>query len=276
MEFLNNLLPLGKSLALALLVAVAGWFLISRFVRILRRQLSRGKLDPTLRPFLVSLADWGLKLLLGILVIGILGIDTSSFVAVLAAGGFAIGLAFQGYLSNFAGGVLLLITRPIQTGDFIEVEESGYSGTVRGIRILYTELVTLDNRAIHIPNGILSNTSIINYSQYSTRRVDLVFSAPFDTPPEEVLALLRQGASEHPLALQEPAPFARLLSLGEGESKYALRVWTRNEDYWTVYHDLLEGVKAAFDKAGLTVPYPRMEVHLHEDGKDRMERWGER
>lgn len=271
MEFLNSLLPFGKSLALALLVAVAGWFLISRFVRILRRQLSRGKLDPTLRPFLVSLTDWGLKILLGIGVVGILGIDTSSFVAVLAAGGFAIGLAFQGYLSNFAGGVLLLITRPIQTGDYIEVEESGYAGTVRGIRILYTELVTLDNRAIHIPNGILSNTSIINYSQHPTRRVDLVFSAPFDTPPEEVLALLGKAAQDHPLALSDPAPFARLLSLGEGESKYALRVWTRNEDYWSLYHDLLEGVKAGFDKAGLTVPYPRMEVHLHEAGKDRGE-----
>ncbi|GAB2317774.1 hypothetical protein IRB23SM22_00310 [Alkalibacterium sp. s-m-22] len=195
-----------------------------------------------------------MKILLIIVVIGILGIPTASFVAVLGAGSLAIGLAFQGALSNLAGGVLLLTMRPFKVGDYIE--GSGYSGTVKAIQILYTELITPDNKMIYIPNGTLSNAGIVNYSVHDTRRVDFTFGVGYETDTQHVLNVLEGILNNHELVMSDPEPFIRLSAHGDSAVEYVARVWVKSEDYWTVYFDVLQEVKKSFDQEGISISYP--------------------
>lgn len=222
--------------------------------------LDRKQLDPTLKPFIKSLVSALLKVLLIVAIINILGIETTSFVALFGAAGLAIGLAFQGSLSNFAGGVLILATKPFKVGDFIE--SAGYMGTVEAIHILYTDLVTVDNKVVRIPNGSLSNASIVNFSEKDTRRVDIQFSASYEDDSAKVTNVLSELAASHPLALQEPAPFVRMSGHGDNAIHYTMRVWTRSEDYWTVHFDMIEKVRYRFQEEGFSIPYPQMDVHV--------------
>ena len=260
-DYLNLALPVVKSIISAIAVFVIGLFIIEWILKRVSRIVDNNKLDPTLKPFIKSVISAVLKVLLIVATINILGIETTSFVALFGAAGFAVGLAFQGSLSNFAGGVLILVTKPFKVGDYIEA--SGHSGSVEAIRILYTDLVTVDNKVIRIPNGSLSNASITNFSEKSTRRLDLSFSAGYKDDASKVIRVLSEIAMDHPLVLNEPAPFVRMSELGASAVKYSVRLWVKTSDYWAVNFDVLEQAKKRFDEEGLSIPYPQMDVHLN-------------
>jgi small conductance mechanosensitive channel len=259
-SFVDLSMPVIKSVALAILAVLIGLKVIHWITKTVEKIIERSSLDKTLKPFIVSLVNALLKVLLVISIISILGIDTTSFVAVIAAAGFAVGLAFQGSLSNFAGGVLLLALRPFKVGDYIEA--GGFSGTVQAIQILYTELVTVDNKVVFIPNGSLSNASIVNYSVKNTRRVDFKFGVGYEADSSKVKDTLQAVAGNHPLVLNEPEPFVRMSEHGDSAIVFTVRVWVNAQDYWTVYFDLIETVKKRFDEEGISIPYPQMDVHL--------------
>ena len=178
----------------------------------------------------------------------------------LASCGVAIGLALQGSLSNFAGGLMILFFKPFKVGDFIEA--SGESGVVTEITVVYTVLTTPDNKRVTIPNGSLTNSVIENYSAEPLRRVDLTFSTDYGCDIDMVKTVIGKLVEEHPLALAEPEPFVRLSAHGDSALTYAVRVWCKSEDYWTVHFDLTESVKKAFDQHDISIPYPQMDVHI--------------
>ncbi|EKE31277.1 mechanosensitive ion channel MscS [Salimicrobium jeotgali] len=260
MDWLEIILPIAKSIALALIVLLVGLAVIRVITKFVAKGIDRSKMDDTLKPFLTSMAGTILKILLVLTVVQILGVDITSFVAIIAAAGFAIGLAFQGSLANFAGGVLLLTLRPIRVGDY--VEGGGYAGTVQGIKILYTELVTPDNKVIFVPNASLSNTGLTNYNVKDTRRVDFTFGAGYETSADYVIQSLTEIVSKHPLVFQDPAPFVRISEHGESAVVYTVRVWSKSEDYWTVHFDVMEDVKKWFENDELSIPYPQMDVNV--------------
>lgn len=264
MEWIEVAMPIIKSILLAIIVLVIGSMIIKFLMKVLERQIQYSKLDDSLKPFILSFTSAILKILLVLSVISIFGVDITSFVAILASAGFAVGLAFQGSLSNFAGGVLLLTLRPFKVGDFIE--GAGYSGTVKGIQILYTELVTPDNKTIYIPNGDLSNAGIVNYSKESTRRVDLTFDVSYEANNSHVIRVLKDIVNSHPAVLKDPEPFVRLSGHGDSAVEYTVRIWTKSEDYWTVYFDILEQTKILFDEENISIPYPQMDVHFSGQG----------
>lgn len=263
MEWIELIIEMAKPIALAIVTLLVGLALIKGGVKLLSRQLFKSKLDESLKPFIISAVSVGLKLLLVVSVVGILGIPTASFVAILGSFGLALGLAFQGSLSNLAGGVLLLTMRPFKVGDYIE--GAGYSGTVKAIQILYTELVTPDNKMIYIPNGNLSNSGIVNYSVNDTRRVDFTFGVGYEVDNHHVLQTLERIILAHPLILIDPEPFMRLSGHGDSAVEYTVRVWTKAEDYWTVHFDLMEKVKTTFDDEKISIPYPQMDIHAIKD-----------
>lgn len=264
-DFLDLAVPIVKSIVFAIAVFIVGLMVIKWITKRVGILLDKKKLDPTLKPFVKSMISVLLKALLVVAIINILGIETTSFVALFGAAGLAIGLAFQGSLSNFAGGVLILATKPFKVGDFIEA--NGFTGTVEAIQILYTDLVTFDNKVVRIPNGSLSNASIVNYSEKDTRRVDFSFSAGYQEDHAKVIRLISEIADKHPLVLKNPEPFVRMAEHGASAVKYVTRVWVKSPDYWTVHFDLIEQVKQQFDAEGISIPYPQMDVHLNHIGE---------
>lgn len=254
------ILPFAKSLILAAIVWLVGREVIRNLTRILERRINRSKVDDTLKPFIASIVSNSLKVLLAISVIGILGIETTSFAAIIGAAGLAIGLAFQGSLSNFAGGVLLLVTRPIDVGDYIEAD--GYSGTVEAIDILNTRLKTPDNKIVYMPNSNLSDTNITNYSVEATRRVDWTIGVDYEEDIEEVKRVLREVVEAHPDILEDPAVFVRLTDHGDSSLNFTVRAWVLAENFWPVKYDILEEVKKRFDKEDISMPFPQMDVHM--------------
>lgn len=256
----TTLIPLVKSLGLAIIVLLGGLGIIGKIEDLVGRQVERSKIDDTLKPFMMSLIGGVLKVLLAISVVGILGVETSSFVAVLASAGFAVGLAFQGALSNFAGGMILLVLRPIKVGDYIEA--NGFGGTVEAIQILNTSLVTPDNKVIYIPNGDLANASIVNYSVKDTRRVDWTIGVDYNEDIERVKGVLSDIVENHPLVLKDPKALIRLTNHGDSSLDFTLRVWVRAEDFWTVNYDVLEEVKERFDREKISIPYPKMDISM--------------
>jgi len=244
------LAALGMKLLGALVIWFIGSYAIKVVMKIIDKALGKGKYDETLTKFIHSLLSMALKILLFITVVTVIGIPMTGFIAIIGAAGLAIGFALQGSLSNFAGGVLLLVFRPFNVGDFIEA--AGYSGTVREIKILYTIMVTPDNKTVVIPNGNLSNNSVVNYSAEETRRVDLTFGVSYDTDISKVKTVIAK----------DPAPFARVVEHGDSSVNFAVRVWVEKEDYWTVFFDMQERVKEAFDKSEIEIPYPHMDVNM--------------
>ncbi len=244
----------------ALIVLVVGLYVIKRLKKVLSTALGKSKIDDTLKPFLVSLAAAALKVLLVIVVLGMLSVNTSSFVAIIGASSLAIGLAFQGTLSNLAGGVLLLTLRPFKVGDFITAV--GHSGTVEAIHVFNTILVTPDNKVISIPNGNLSNTSVINFSQKSTRRVDLNFGVGYEQDISKVKDVLTEICTSHELIHQDPAPFIKVSEHADSAVIFVVRVWTDSANFWAVHFDLMETVKKRFDQEGISIPFPQMDIHM--------------
>ncbi len=250
----------GVKLIAALLVLVIGIRVIKSFKKWLKKSSKLDKLDMGFRTFLASFSSVVLYILLVITIASIIGIPATSFITILASGGVAIGLALQGSLSNFAGGLMILFFKPFIVGDYIEA--NGESGTVTDISVVYTKLLTPDNKKITIPNGTLMNSNIKNYSSEPTRRVDFTFTAEDNADTEKVKNILVESLTSHELALKEPAYMVKLTSCSEGIQTFTARVWVKNSDYWTVYFDVLEAVKIAFDKNGIVVPHKKLDVFV--------------
>jgi small conductance mechanosensitive channel len=210
--------------------------------------------DITLQKFLLNLGSWILKILLFITVISQLGVATTSFAAIVAAAGLAVGLALQGSLANFAGGVLIMIFRPIKIGDLIEAQ--GEIGVVKEIEIFTTKLTGLSNKEIIIPNGSLSNGNIVNYSTEGTRRVDLVVGVSYDSDIKQTKDVLMNILTSNDKVLKDPKPSVTVLALADSSVNFAVRPWCKTEHYWDVFFETKENVKLELDKAGIEIPYP--------------------
>ncbi|HBG0051895.1 TPA: mechanosensitive ion channel [Clostridioides difficile] len=255
----------GVKLIIGILILSIGFKIIKKFVNHVMLLLSKRDIDLTLRRFLKSLLLSVLKVAVIIIVLEYWGMSLSSFAAVIASAGVAIGLALQGSLSNFAGGFIILLIRPFKVGDYVEA--AGHGGTVEQIGLFYTQLVTTDNKQILIPNGSVSNDSLINYSAKNTRRVDLTFSVGYEDDILHVRRVLKDIVNNHKLIINEPEPFIGVVEHGDNAIKFATRVWCKTEDYWTIYLDLLEEVKVRFDEEGITIPYPKMDLTVKELNK---------
>lgn len=257
-QYLNQLkiilMEYTPKILMALAVLIIGLLIIKVFVNTTKKVLSKREVDITLQKFLLNLLNWVLKILLFITVVAKLGIETTSFAAILASAGLAIGLALQGSLANFAGGILIIIFKPIKIGDFIEAQ--GVSGSVKEIEIFTTKLNTTDNKEIIIPNGALSNGNIVNYSTEATRRVDFTFGVGYDSDIKKTKEVISRVINSHPLVLKEPATAVNLSELADSSIHFFTRGWVKKEDYWTVKFDVLEQTKEALDAAGIEIPYP--------------------
>lgn len=260
-NFIHTILIPGISkIFIAAVVLIVGIIAIRWGIKKIKLLVYKSKMDASLKPFLVSLIDALLKVFLAVTVVSILGVETSSFVAVLASAGLAVGLALQGSLSNIAGGVLILTTKPFAVGDYIEV--SGQSGTVQAIKIFQTEIVTPDNKVIFIPNGSLANSVIVNYSKKPTRRVDMKFGVSYDVNSCEVINVIKDVISKQPLVLKEPEPLVRMSEHGDNAVIYIARVWVDSKNYWEAYYNIIEEVKKRFDEKNISIPYPQIDVHI--------------
>jgi len=249
----------APKLLLAIITLIVGMWLINRMIGIMDKKL--GAKDPTLNKFLCGLIGAILKIMLLISVVGMIGVETTSFIAVIGAAGLAIGLALQGSLANFAGGVLILIFKPFKVGDTIEAQ--GYLGAVAEIQILYTVVNTFDNRRIVIPNGSLSNATLVNVSIYDKRRCDMTFGIHYDDDIDKAKAILKRLFDEDERSLQDPAPRICVGSLGDNSVNLMFRAWVPTDDLWPYYWDMHEKVKKAFDEADITIPFPQRDVHVY-------------
>ncbi|NWN90127.1 mechanosensitive ion channel [Marinobacter adhaerens] len=263
-EYVDQAIALVMSYApkvlLAIITLIVGLWLINRFVRILDTRL--GKKDPTLNKFLCGLISAVLKVLLLISAASMVGIATTSFVALVGAAGLAVGLALQGSLANFAGGVLILIFKPFKVGDTIEAQ--GFLGAVDEISILYTIVNTFDNRRIVIPNGSLSNATLVNVSIYNTRRCDMTFGIRYGDDIDKAKAILQRLMESDERSLTDPEPRICVGSLGENSVNLMFRVWVATDDLWPYYWDMHEKVRKAFDEEGLRAPLPQRNVNMQQ------------
>ena len=244
----------------AVAVAAVCLALMKLLLAVLDRALGRSKLDEPLQKLLRGLFKGGLWFITAIIVLECLGIKVTSLVAVLSVVGLAFSLALQNFLSNVAGGMQLLASHPFAVGDFVDVGVC--SGTVVEIGMFYTKLATPDNKLVQLPNSAIVSANIINFSAQPARRVELTVSASYDAPTDQVTALLAKMAADHPLVLDDPEPAVHVSNYGDNSIDYIMRVWCANADYWTVYYDLMDGLKPLFDRAGVEMTYPHLNVHM--------------
>lgn len=261
-DWLPLLLEYGMSILFALITLAIGWWLVNRVVSALTTVLQKRHADAMLTGFLSSLASTLLRILLLLSVAGMLGIETTSFIALIGAAGLAVGLALQGSLANFAGGVLILFLRPFRAGDYIEAQ--GIAGTVESILIFHTVLRTADNKTIIMPNGSLSNGSITNYSSKPTRRVDINVGIGYEDDLKKAREILLGLAAADERVLKDPAAVVYMTSLGENSVNLSLRMWTKSADFWGVFFTVQEQMKEAFDREGINFPYPQRTVHINQ------------
>ncbi len=251
-----------QNLIVLAVMLVASIVIIKVILGLAGRTMDRAKLDKGMQKFLSS----GLKVILWLVAIsillGYLGVPMTSLVAVLSVLGLAVSLAVQGLLSNLAGGIMLLTARPFSAGDWVEA--GGVSGTVQEVGLVYTKLNTVDNKVVYVPNGDISSKTIINYTAEDKRQVELKFSVSYAAKPEEVKACIARAVGEHPKTFPTPEPLIRVFSYEDSSIQYIMRCWCATGDYWDVYFDLTEQVKAAFDKAGIEMTYPHVNVHMIE------------
>ena len=257
-------IELATTYGLRIIGAIAIWiigsWIIKKILKATRKIMTKSDYDVSLQKFLINLFNWSLKILLIITLLGTLGVPTTSFAAVIAAAGLAIGLALQGSLGNFAGGVLIMIFKPFKIGDLIEAQ--GEMGTVKQIEIFTTKLTGLSNKEIIIPNGALSNGNIINYTTEGTRRVDLIFGVGYDSDIKKTKDVLMKVLTTHPKILQTPEPTVNVIELADSSINFAVRPWCHAADYWSVYFEVTENTKEALDAAGIEIPYPhQVEIH---------------
>lgn len=255
LDYLKRLIiEFTPKILVALAILIIGLIIIKLIVKASRKVMNNGGIDITLQKFLGDLVGWGLKILLIIVVISKLGVETTSFAAIIAAAGLAVGLALQGSLANFAGGVLIMIFKPFKLGDLVEAQ--GEVGVVKEIEIFTTKLTGLSNKEIIIPNGVLSNGNIVNYTTEGTRRVDLIIGVSYDADIKKTKEVLMNVLTSHPKVLKDPAPGVTVTELADSSVNFAVRPWCKTADYWSVYFDVTESVKLALDAAGIEIPYP--------------------
>lgn len=245
---------------LAIVVLIIGLWIINRFVGFLGNMMNKRDVDASLQPFLKSLVGIGLKAMLLISVASMVGIETTSFVALIGAAGLAVGLALQGTLANFAGGVLILIFKPYKVGDLIEAQ--GHVGWVEEIQIFVTILKTPDTRTVIVPNGAMSNGDITNNSKLGKMRVNLVMGISYDSSIKQAREVLLKVMNDHPKVMQDPAPSVGVLELGDSSVNLAVHPHCKAEDYWDVYFDVYENGKEALDAANINIPFPQLDVHM--------------
>lgn len=258
-QALSFCIEAGKTILLAVIIYVIGRFAVSLINRVLASALERRKLDPTIESFLKSFVNILLTVLLIVAVVSALGVNTTSFAALLASVGLAAGMALSGNLQNFAGGLLILLLKPFKVGDFIEAQ--GMTGTVDGIQIFHTVMRTPDNKVIYMPNGVLSSGSITNYSQQGQRRVDLVVGVEYGQDVNQAKQVLFSLFAEDERILKEPAPFVALGKLAESSVNLTVRLWVNAADYWDVFFQTQERIYAEFNKQGISFPFPQITVH---------------
>ncbi len=252
----------GPKLVGALVVLIIGSWIIKAINNALIKLMNKSKIDNTLQPFLKSLSATILKLLLVISVLGMLGVEMTSFIAILGAAGLAIGMALSGTLQNFAGGVMILIFKPFKQGDVIEAQ--GFIGSVKEIQIFNTLLKTGDNKIIIIPNGGLSTSAMTNFSTESTRRVDWTIGIGYGDDVDKARQHIKNLCDADSRILKDPEVFIAVSELADSSVNFTVRAWVNAADYWGVYFDMNETIYKTFDQQGLNIPYPQMDVHLHQ------------
>ncbi|MBT7849907.1 MAG: mechanosensitive ion channel [Flavobacteriaceae bacterium] len=252
----NLLIEYSPKVLYAFLILIIGLYAIKLFVRIINKILNSRHVDKTLQTFLGNLLGWGLKALLLIAVISELGIDTTALAAVIAAAGLGLGLALQGSLANFAGGILIILFKPFKVDDLINAQ--GEIGVVKEIQLFTTQILTANNKRVIIPNGALANNNIVNLSAEGTLRVDLTIGVGYDEDIKKTKAVLMKVLTSHPKVLSDPIPTVNVLELADSSVNFAVRPWSTVEDYWTVYYDVIENCKEALDAEGIEIPYPHV------------------
>lgn len=266
----NHLVEVGMELAvqygLQLLAAIAIFIvgkMVAKWIRkLVTRVMKKAEIDQIIIGFTSNIAYIGVLAFVIVAALGQLGIQTTSFIAILGAAGLAVGLALQGSLANFAAGFLMIIFRPFKVGDFVEA--AGVSGSVQSIQIFTTTLITPDNKTIIIPNGKIGNDNIINYSTQANRRVDLTVGVAYDADLKQVRSVLEDIVGKDDRILDDPAHQIAVSELADNSVNFVVRLWVKSADYWDVYFDTNESVKVRFDEAGIGIPFPQRDVHLYE------------
>lgn len=258
---LKLIVELGMGLLGGVLALIVGFWLVGRLKAGLIRIMERRNVDPSLRTFLRSFLSIALKILVIITVLSMVGVQMTSFIAMLGAAGLAVGLALQGTLQNVAGGVIILLFKTLRVGDVIE--SGSYIGTVREIQMMYTMLTTFDNRVVTIPNSALATGSLINYSKMPERRVDWVFCIAYGDDYAKAERVLRELIEADDRILAEPEPFIALQKLNNSSVDIVVRCWTKSENYWPVFFNMNRKVYETFAAQGLTIPFPQMDVYVH-------------
>ena len=249
----------GKQIIAALIIFLVGRLLISLVNKLVAKLLSRRHVDAGVQSFVKSFVNILLTILLIVAIISKLGVDTTSFAALLASAGVAVGMALSGNLQNFAGGLIILLFRPFRVGDFIECQ--GVSGAVKEIQIFHTILTSPDNKVIYVPNGGLSSGNIINYSREATRRVDWTFTFEYGEDYNKVESVINRLIAADERILNTPAPFVNLIALADSSVNVVVRVWVKSEDYGDVFFSMNKAVYATFNKEGINVPFPQITIH---------------
>ncbi len=249
----------GKSILLAIVIYIAGKFVIKLINKLIRRTLEHKNVDSTIQSFLKSFVSILLNVLLIITVISALGVNTTSFAALLASFGVAAGMALSGNLQNLAGGLVILLFKPFKVGDFVEAQ--GSMGTVKEIQIIHTILLTVDNKEVYLPNASLSSGSITNYSKMGTRRVDFTVNVEYGTDVEKVMNALKAIAESDERILKDPEPFYALSALAESSVNFTFRVWVNGADYWPVFFDLNKKIYEDFNRQAIKFPFPQLQIH---------------
>ncbi len=252
----------GSKLLLAIVVYMVGSWLIKRTLNLLGLAMTKKKVETTLHQFLLNFVGMALKVVLIIIFASMVGVETASLIAMLGAAGLAIGLALQGSLANFAGGILILFFKPFKTDDVIEAQ--GYVGVVVEIQIFNTIIRTLDNQRVIIPNGLLSNGCVKNIFVEETRRVDMTFGISYSDNIQQAKAVLQAVLDADSRVLKDPAADIFVSEHGDSSVNFLVRPWVKSEDYWPVYFGTMEAVKIAFDKEGISIPFPQRDVHIHQ------------
>jgi len=254
-------IPWGINIGLALAIYIVGRWVAKILLNVVDKMLNKAGMDPMLVKFVHSILNALLLLIIIIASLDQLGVDTTSFIALIGAAGLAVGLALQGSLQNFAAGVLLIIFRPFKVGDFVEA--AGTAGVIEVIGIFTTTMKTGDNREIIIPNGAIYNGTITNYSARDTRRIDMVFGIGYDDDIRKAKEIMQDILDADERVMKDPAPLIAVAELADSSVNFNVRPWVASGDYWAVKFDLTEKIKLAFDDAGVSIPYPQMDVHIN-------------
>lgn len=265
-KIINLVLGYSPKVLGAIIALLIGFSLVKGLMKMLDKVLKKSHIDSSLHSFIQSISEFALKVGVVITATSMLGADMTTFIAVLSAAGLAVALSIKDSFANFAGGILILTFRPFNVGEFIETQ--GYMGTVKEIKLLYTYLNTTDNRRIIIPNGELSNGKIINYSTEDKRRIDLIFGVSYSDDIDKVKSVLNKILLQNESILKDPEPLVAVTELADSSVNFVIKAWCKSEDYWDNYYNLHEKVKKAFDREGITIPFPQNDVHIYREQKD--------